>query len=142
MASVLENNSVRRTKHLNRCLSVLLNRSGFYWGNMAGLPVTLTRSLVLVRRKNIRICLPEVGEQKAMFVPLGDALPQQGTCLFAPVSDGIGHNLSGSSALSQPDPAFVFTALHKRPEFIKFQHVTLLDLEQRLSQHWEPLDFF
>jgi len=55
----------------------LLNRSGSYWGDVAGLTVAFACRLMLNRRQHFGIRPPEARVQHALLVGLRDAPPQQ-----------------------------------------------------------------
>ena len=97
--------------------------------NVAGLPVTLARRLMLLFGQHLGVGFPEVGEQHTLLIPLGDALPQQAagglrSCLLSrrlqsdvsfcigPATpsvcfscDGRTTTLREASAASRPSPA-------------------------------------
>ncbi len=102
---------------------MLLNRSRLYWGNMTRLTVSLAGGLMLAFGQNVGIRRPEIGEQQANLVGIRDTLPQQVTGGFASAANGVGNNLAGAAALSQPNPPLVLAPRHERPEFVHLQHV-------------------
>lgn len=68
--------------------------------NMASLPLTFARGLMLLIRQHLLVGFPKVAVKQAALVPLRNALPQKRTGRFAAVANGIGNNLPGAAALS------------------------------------------
>ena len=84
-----------------------------------------TRS-VLVVGHHLLVGLPEVGEDEAGFVSVGDLLPQ-----LAAAEHGAGammpsDHLPGAAAQRDPQPERVLLAAHKRPHLVQLQHLALL----------------
>lgn len=91
--------------------------------NVAGLAFAFARRLMLLVRQHLLVSLPEVAIKESFFVRLGDAFPQQGARFLAAVANDKSDDLPCSSALGQPNPAFVLAPIDKRPHLIEFENV-------------------
>ena len=61
---------------------------------------------------------------------------------LAAVADGAGHDLAGASAPRDPQPTLLGLLLHAAPEFIGFEHVTVLAGQKRVLAGGPRRHFF
>ena len=79
---------------------------------MIGLTRFFADHEVLARVNNFGICFPKIAIGAAPAVFFRNPLPKDATTCFAPITDEIRYDLSGSSAKRYPNPSFEGFAIH------------------------------
>ena len=92
--------------------------------NMRSQAGFLPHRLMGFRRKHLLVGLPEIAKRGTGFVAFRDGFPQLAAGGGTAVADDKGYHLAGSTTQSQPNPAFLALFEHKRPQFVKFQHIS------------------
>ena len=88
------------------------------------------------------ICLPEITKTLTSTVFGRHERPKFSTWFFAPISDEISDNLTGSAAKRYPNPSFEGFWINKRPQFVQFEHVCFFCGNKRFYDFGERLGFF
>ena len=88
------------------------------------------------------VSIPVITAGGAVPVALGQRGPQVTGALQAPVTKGPAHDLAGASAQRHPQPERLRLAAHETPEFVQFEHVTVLAGQERVHERRELVRFF
>ena len=110
--------------------------------DMRGHPRLFADALMRVDRKDGSIGSPEVAETLAATIRLRQFMPQMPTRLFAPIPDGIRHNVPGAPTFDRPQPCFVDAAADKGTEFIGFEDIIRCRWQDRRAKRRQRTDFF
>lgn len=75
-----------------------------------------------------------IGKNRTSPLGLGNSLPELAGSGFGTISDGVGHNLTGTPTLGGLQPAFEPFLPHETDQLIHLQHVSSLSWQQAVTQ--------
>ena len=88
------------------------------------------------------IGFPKITEGSAPAIFFGDQFPELSAGFRTAVADEKRNDLAGPTTQGYPNPSFVGFWIHKRPQFVQFEHVSLLCRKKRRHDVGERLGFF
>ncbi len=95
-----------------------------------------------VMRKDFIISGPKVAVGGTSFVGPWQALVKFPATIPIPRPNGIGEDLTGASAKSDPNPLGIALAPHKRPQFVQFNDIMAAGRKNRAFERSQRLSFF
>ncbi len=93
-------------------------------------------------RKDFIISAPKVAVGGTSFVGPWQTLVKFPATIPIPRPNGIGEDLTGASAKSDPDPLGIALAPHKRPQFVQFNDIMAAGRKNRAFERSQRLSFF
>ena len=91
--------------------------------NVASLSGLFSNRLVLARVDHRGVCFPKVAEWSAPAIFFGNQFPELSAGFRGAVADEKWDDLAGSATQGYPNPSFAGLWIHKRPQFVQFEHV-------------------
>ncbi len=95
-----------------------------------------------VMRKDFIISAPKVAVGGTSFVGPWQTLVKFPATIPIPRPNGIGEDLTGASAKSDPNPLGIALAPHKRPQFVQFNDIMAAGRKNRAFERSQRLSFF
>ena len=95
-----------------------------------------------VIRKDFIISAPKVAVGGTSFVGPWQTLVKFPATIPIPRPNGIGEDLTGASAKSDPNPLGIALAPHKRPQFVQFNDIMAAGRKNRAFERSQRLSFF
>ena len=93
-------------------------------------------------RKDFIISAPKVAVGGTSFVGPWQTLVKFPATIPIPRPNGIGEDLTGASAKSDPNPLGIALAPHKRPQFVQFNDIMAAGRKNRAFERSQRLSFF